>query len=229
MMPTPLIRRALKIRISILWLNTASNVCRYIKNKYPINHYFHTISWNTTTPKSLHSGLICVKNDVCGHEWGDSPINFTSDGVTSENYWRITTKTTNIVINGSPYIIFFSYVIFGGWNTDESMKTLIDRSSFHCCGIVTSRKHLLWRHLGRLSWERFQVRHVRLPVVKLIITRELSRIIHWLACKNVSLLIRAVCMVQKKHGTKYMMRKTQCCGIFWILSHIRFLFYILST
>ena len=28
------------------------------------------------------------------------------------------------------------------------MKTPIDRAPFHCCGILTSRKYLLWRHFG---------------------------------------------------------------------------------
>ena len=54
-------------------------------------------------------------------------------------------------------------MIFGCWNTDKSMTYPINRSPLHCCGIVTSRKHLLWRHFNRLSWERCQVDHVRLP------------------------------------------------------------------
>ena len=31
-----------------------------------------------------------VNNDVCGHEWCDSPLIFNRDCVTRENYWRIT-------------------------------------------------------------------------------------------------------------------------------------------
>ena len=98
--------------------------------------------------------------------------NWLSDAVTSENYWRITPlMTTNIVINYSLYIIVF-YTWFSGSETQINRWTPIDRSPVHCCGIVTSPKHLLWRHFDRLSWKRFQVGHVRLPaVVKLIITR----------------------------------------------------------
>ena len=44
----------------------------------------------------------------CGHSWGDSPIIYTRDCDTHESYWRITPlMTTNIVINGSPYIILY--------------------------------------------------------------------------------------------------------------------------
>ena len=68
---------------------------------------------------NTHGVLAAVNNHVCGHKCGDSPIIITRDcvtwdydivvpGVTSENYWRITSRvTTNIVINGSPYVILF--------------------------------------------------------------------------------------------------------------------------
>ena len=56
------------------------SVCVYtIREKYRI---IYGLSWITM---------------LFGHEWGDSPIIFTSDAVTSENHWRITqwvTKTS---------------------------------------------------------------------------------------------------------------------------------------
>ena len=74
---------------------------------------------------------------------------------------------------------WISYMSFGFRNADKSMTTPMDQSPLHCCGIVTSRKQLLWRNFGRLSWECFQVGHVRSPtVVKLIITLYVSRVIH---------------------------------------------------
>ena len=64
-----------------------------------------------TTRKSCKKYIdiwAAVNNDVCGHSWVDSPIIFTRDCVTHDNYWRITPLvTTNIVINESPYIILY--------------------------------------------------------------------------------------------------------------------------
>ena len=86
-----------------------------------------------------------VNNDVCGHEWGDSPIIFTSDAATSEKYWRITSQvTTNIVINGTPYIILFLL-----WSLDAEIQ--INRwklpSIDHHPIAVT-----LWRHANTYSY-----------------------------------------------------------------------------
>ena len=87
---------------------------------------------------------------VFGHEWGDSPIIFTSDAVTSENYWRITPRVTkNIVIHGNPYgILFLTY--FSGAKTQRNRWKLpsIDRRVLvvYAGEIITSCKHLLWRH-----------------------------------------------------------------------------------
>ena len=130
-----------------------------------------------------------VNNDVCGHEWGDSPIIFTSDSVTSENYWQITSRvTTNIVINGSPYIISF-LTWFSSAETGKSMKTAIDRSLHHCCGIVKSHKHLLWRNFWSIVMRTFLSRsrassHHRQVYYHLLIIKNYSRRFHWLACKN---------------------------------------------
>ena len=55
--------------------------------------------------KKLNDIWAAVNNDVCAHSWGDLPIILTRDCVIRDNYWRITPLvTTNIVINGSPYI-----------------------------------------------------------------------------------------------------------------------------
>ena len=54
-----------------------------------------------------------LTHDVSGHSWGDTPIICTSDAVTRKNYWRFTPLvTTNIVINGSPYIILYIIELF---------------------------------------------------------------------------------------------------------------------
>ena len=48
-----------------------------------------------------------VNNDVCGHEWADSPIIFTSDCVTPENYWQITSwvrKTREIMLGQGKFV-----------------------------------------------------------------------------------------------------------------------------
>ena len=56
--------------------------------------------------------MAAVDKDVCGHSWGDSPIIFTRDCVTCENYWRITPLvTTSIGINGSPYTIYIFFMV----------------------------------------------------------------------------------------------------------------------
>ena len=49
-----------------------------------------------------------MNNDVLDHEWGDSRTIFMSDTVTSEHYWRITSRViTKIVIHGDSYLILF--------------------------------------------------------------------------------------------------------------------------
>ena len=48
------------------------------------------------------------------HEWGSSPMIFTSDVVTSENHW-ITASGQNIVIHGKPYIVLFFACYFRYW------------------------------------------------------------------------------------------------------------------
>ena len=128
-----------------------------------------------------------VNNDVCGHEWGDSPIIFTSDAVTSENYWRITSRvTTNIVINGSTYIILF-LTLFSSTETQINRWKLpsIDRSS-----IVV----VLWRHANIYLWS-IVVRifpsgsrasfHCREVDYHSLIIDNFSRRFHWLACKKI--------------------------------------------
>ena len=41
-----------------------------------------------------NNAWVTVNNDFFGHEWGDLPMIFTSDEVTSENHWQITSRVT---------------------------------------------------------------------------------------------------------------------------------------
>ena len=105
------------------------------------NKYFCKIEnfLNGVIDKIYNNIWAAVDNDVCGHKWGDSPIIFTSDTVTSENYWRITSRvTTNIVINGSPYIILF-LTWFPGATAQINLWKL---PSIDCCYIAV----VLWCH-----------------------------------------------------------------------------------
>ena len=90
-----------------------------------------------------------------------------TSGVIRQNISLVMQSGVNIFGESAqePIYYFISYMIFGCWNTGKSMKTPIDRPPLHYFGIVTSRKNLLWRHFDRLSWERFQVGHARLPTV----------------------------------------------------------------
>ena len=81
-------------------------------------------------------------------------------------------------------------MIFECWNIGKSMKTAIDRSPLHCCGIVTSHKHLLWRNFWSIVTRTFPSRsrassHRHQVDYHSIIIENYSRRFHWLACKKI--------------------------------------------
>ena len=49
-----------------------------------------------------------MNNDFLGHDWGNLPIIFTSDEVTSENYWKIASWLTNV-------LFYFLHAILSPW------------------------------------------------------------------------------------------------------------------
>ena len=103
---------------------------------------------------------------IC-HELGDLPMIFTSDEVTSENHWQITSRVTKIVIDGNECIILFLARYFMSWihhsatNKHRSLISLLSlRTVFsdltlwrHHSWSVTSRERevlALWRHVRQL-------------------------------------------------------------------------------
>ena len=44
---------------------------------------------------------------ILGHEWGDLPITFTSEEVTSENHWQITSRVTQKSLFMATNVLFY--------------------------------------------------------------------------------------------------------------------------
>ena len=115
-----------------------------------------------------NNAWVTMNNDFLGHEWGDLPIIFTSDKVTSENCWqiasRVTQKSLFMVTN---VLFYFLHAILCPW-THNSVKNnhrlpilpLSLRMVFsdlalwrHYIWSVMSRERgllALWRHFCRL-------------------------------------------------------------------------------
>ena len=79
--------------------------------------------------------------------------------LTTLNLQKCRSRTQTSLLTAA-HISFYFLHDFRVGNRDKLMKTPINWSLFHCCGIVTSHKHLLWRHFDRLTLERFQVGQV---------------------------------------------------------------------
>ena len=60
---------------------------------------------------------------IFGHEWGDLPMIFKSDEVTSENHWQIASWVTKIIIHSDECIIIFLICYFMSW-THNSTKNI---------------------------------------------------------------------------------------------------------
>ena len=104
---------------------------------------------------------------IFGHEWGDLPMIFMSDEVTSENHWQITSRVTKkIVIHGNECIILFLTCYFMSWTQDSAASITIAYFAIvakdglfylalwrHHNWSVTSGKRealALWHHIRRL-------------------------------------------------------------------------------
>ena len=88
---------------------------------------------------------VTMNNDFWGHEWGDLPIIFTSDEVTSENHWqiasRVTQKSLLMVTNA---LFYFLHTI---WCSEHTIP--LKQLSFADFAIVAKDSLfwlVLWRH-----------------------------------------------------------------------------------
>ena len=100
-----------------------------------------------------------------GHEWGDLPMIFTSDEVTSENYRQIASRVTpKIVIHGNECIgFFFLHAVLCPEDTIP-LKRIIDNWFRHCrwgrsfltyyCDVTTVD---LWRHANISYWQCYVI------------------------------------------------------------------------
>ena len=116
-----------------------------------------------------NNAWVTVNNDFFGHEWGDLPMIFTSDEVTSENKSLANHLTSDqkIVIHGNECIILFLTRYLISWthrSATNNHRSLISPLSLgtvfsdltlwrHYSWSVTSRERealALWRHIRRL-------------------------------------------------------------------------------
>ena len=106
-----------------------------------------------------NNAWVTVNNDFFGHEWGDLPMIFTSDEVTSENHWQITPLVTkNSLFTVTNVLFYFLHAILYLEHT-VPLQTIIDRSFRHCrqgrsfltwhCDVITVD---LWRHANVRHW-----------------------------------------------------------------------------
>ena len=120
--------------------------------------------------------------------------NFHEYPVTSENYWRITSRvTTNTVINSSPYIILFLTWFSGAetqinrWNPHRSITTpLLWYCDVTQTPIVTSFGSIVMRTFPSGSCASS---HRRQADYHSLIIEIYSWRFHWLACKKSKLSI----------------------------------------
>ena len=126
------------------------------------------ISWTNRKVIDIKNNAWVAVNNEFGHEWGDLPMIFTSDEVTSENHWQMTSRVTKkIVIHGNKCIILFLTRYFMSWTHDSaksnhrsliwpmSLRTVFFYLALwrHHNWSVTSRERetlALWRHIRRL-------------------------------------------------------------------------------
>ena len=74
-----------------------------------------------------------MNSDFFGHWWGDLPMIFMSDEVTSETHWQITSGVTKKSLFTVTNVKFnFVQAILCPGHTIPP-KTIIDRSFRHCC------------------------------------------------------------------------------------------------
>ena len=69
---------------------------------------------------------------IFGHKWGDLPIIFTSDEVTSENHWQITSRVTKKSLFPVTNVLFYFLRVILCPEHMIPLKSIIDRSFRHC-------------------------------------------------------------------------------------------------
>ena len=67
-----------------------------------------------------------------GHEWGDLPMIFTSDEVTSENHWQITSRVTKKSLFTVTNVLFYFLHAILYLEHAVPLQAIIDRSFRHC-------------------------------------------------------------------------------------------------
>ena len=115
-----------------------------------------------------NNAWVTENNFFFGHEWGDLPMIFTSDEVTSENHWQITSRVTKkslfTLTNVLFYFLHAIYVLNTQFRYKQSSMThlaIVAKGNVfsglalwrHHNGSVTSRERellALWRHIHRL-------------------------------------------------------------------------------
>ena len=125
-------------RVNHIWLGLYT---RLLKRK------FHEIKRNAR---------VTVNNNFLGHKWGDLPIIFTSDEITSENLWQIASRMTQkLLFEVTNVSFYFLHDISCNEHTIQRKKrkndfAIITKDYLLWSSIVTSVD--LWRHANVGYW-----------------------------------------------------------------------------
>ena len=97
---------------------------------------------------------------IFGHEWGDLTMILTSDPVTSENHWQITSPVTKrSLLTATNVLFYFFHAILCPEHT-ILLKTIINRSFLHC-----HQGWCFWHHSPSVMLRESEVlalwRHIR--------------------------------------------------------------------
>ena len=89
-----------------------------------------------------NNAWVTVNNDFFGHEWGDLPMIFTSDEVTSDNHWQITSRVTKKSLFTITNVLFyFLHAILYLEHTVPLKKTSIAHFA------IVARDGLFWLNI----------------------------------------------------------------------------------
>ena len=93
---------------------------------------------------------------IFGHKWGDLPMIFIIDKVTSENYWQITSMVTKkLLFMLMDVLVYFLHPILSCLCSEPTilLKIIINRSLCYCRSIVTYHCDVstvdLWHHTNK--------------------------------------------------------------------------------
>ena len=64
---------------------------------------------------------------ILGHGWGDLPIIFTGDEVTSENHWQIASRVTQKSLFTTTNVLFYFIHAISYPELSIPLETIIDR------------------------------------------------------------------------------------------------------